>query len=49
MASNTNNSEINMLYCGDSGSQSLPKPVLKCKSTSEVARRNKILSSNGDR
>jgi hypothetical protein len=41
MALNTHNSEILMLYCGDSGSQSLAKSVLKCKYNSEVAQRNK--------
>jgi len=41
MALNTQNSEIQMLYCGDFGSQSLAKSVLKCKSNSEVAQRNK--------
>ena len=40
MALNTHNSEIQMLYCGDSGSHSLAKSVLKCKSNSEVAQRN---------
>lgn len=34
------NSEIKMLYYGDSGFQSLAKSVLKCNSNSEVAQRN---------
>jgi len=37
----THSYEIHMLYCGDSGSQSLAKSVLKCKSNSEVAQSNK--------
>ena len=40
MALNTHNSEIKMLYYGDSGFQSLAKSVLKCNSNSEVAQRN---------